>query len=44
MSCGHKIVLRKNMSYRRTWFSGLYVFQDDMYYDSNCLEGAHALL
>ena len=21
-----------------------YVFQDDMYYDSNCLEGGHALL
>ena len=44
MGCGHKIVLRKNMSYGKTSFSGLHVFQGDIYYDSICLEGGHALL
>ena len=44
MGCGHKIVLRKNMSYGRTCLSGLHVSQDDMHYDSICLEGGHALL
>ena len=37
--CGHKIVLSKNMSYGRTCFSGSYAFQDNMCYDSICVEG-----
>ena len=44
VACGHKIVLSKNMSYGRTCFSGSYAFQDNMCYDSICVEGGHALL
>ena len=44
VGCGHKIVLSKNMSYGRTCFSGSYAFQDDMCYDSICVEGGQALL
>ena len=40
MGCGHKIVLSKNMSYGRTCFSGSYAFQDNMCYDSICVEGS----
>ncbi len=39
VGCGHKIVLSKNMSYWRTFFSGSYAFQDNMCYDSICAEG-----
>ena len=39
VGCGHKIDLRKNMSYWRTCFSRVDVFQDD----SICLKGGHAL-
>ena len=44
VGCGHKVVLSKNMSYGRTCLSGSYAFQDDMCYDSICVEGGHALL
>ena len=40
VGCGHKIVLSKNMSYGRTCFSGSYAFQDNMCYDSICVEGS----
>ena len=40
MGCGHKIVLSKNMPYGRTCFSGSYAFQDNMCYDSICVEGS----
>ena len=43
MGCDHKIVLRKNLSYGRTCFSGVHIFQDDMSYESICLKGGHAL-
>ena len=43
MGCGHKIVLRKNMSYGRIFFSGVHVFQVEMCYESICLEEGHAL-
>ena len=32
------------MSYGRTCFSGVHVFQVDMYYESICIKGSHALL
>ena len=44
MGCGHQIVLRKNLSYGLTCFSGVHVFQDDMSYETICLMGGHALL
>ena len=44
MGCGHKIVLRKNMSYGRKCFSGVHVFQVDMCYESIHVKGGHALL
>ena len=34
LASGHKIVLRKDMSYEWTCLSGLNVFQDDMSYES----------
>ena len=44
MGCGYEIVLRKNISYGRTYFSGVHIFQDDMSYESICHKGGHALL
>ena len=32
------------MSYVRTCFSGVHTSQDDLYYESICLMGGHALL
>ena len=33
LSCGHKIILRNNIFYWRTYFIGLHVFQDNIYYN-----------
>ena len=46
MGCGHKIVLRKDLSYGWTCFYGVHVFQNDLSYESTCicLKGGHALL
>ena len=38
-----QIVLRKDMSYGRTHFSGVHIFQDDMSYESIHIKGGHAL-
>ena len=44
MGCDHKKVLRKDMSYGRTCFSGVHVFQFDICYKSIRVKEGHALL
>ena len=44
MGCGHKFVLRKDMSYGRICFSGVHDFQVNMCYESIRVKGGHALL
>ena len=41
--CGHKIVLRKDMSFGKICLFGVHVFQDDMSYGGICLKGDNAL-
>ena len=38
-NCDHEIVLRKYMSYGKTCFSRVHVFQDDMFMSANVLRG-----
>ena len=44
MGYDEEMVLMESISYGRTFFYGVHVFQEDMSYGSICLKGGHALL